>query len=101
MTPKEAWSAHKPSVEYFKVFGCICYAHVPDETRTKLDNKNMKYIFLGVSEESKAYRVYNPATKRIIVSRDVQFDEGKFWEWNSTTQPEILTDIEETETPGE
>ena len=30
----------------------------------------------GVSDESKAYRLYDPATKKIIVSRDVIFEEG-------------------------
>ena len=34
-------------------------------------------MLLGVSEESKAYRLYDPATKRIVVSRDVVFEEEK------------------------
>nr|XP_034931745.1 uncharacterized protein LOC118062152 [Populus alba] len=38
MTPEEAWSGQKPSVDHFKVFGCIAYAHVPDEKRKKLDD---------------------------------------------------------------
>ncbi|CAL8086915.1 unnamed protein product [Prunus armeniaca] len=95
MTPEEARSTHKPSVGYFKVFRCIGYAHIPDETRTKLDDKSMKCIFLGVSEESKAFRLYNPVTKKIIVSRDVQFDESKTWDWSSTNQPKSLTYFEE------
>ena len=36
----EAWSGIKPSVSHFKIFGCICYAHVPAEKRTKLDEKS-------------------------------------------------------------
>ena len=32
-------------------------------------------LLVGYSEISKAYRVYIPARKRIIVSRDIQFDE--------------------------
>ena len=36
-TPAEAWSEIKPSVSNFIIFGCICYAHVPAEKRTKLD----------------------------------------------------------------
>lgn len=55
----------------------------------------MKCIFLGVSEESKAFRLYNPVTKKIIVSCYVQFDESKTWDWSSTNQPESLTDFEE------
>nr|GEW75859.1 hypothetical protein [Tanacetum cinerariifolium] len=33
MTPEEAWSGIKPSVEHFKVFGCIGHVHIPDVKR--------------------------------------------------------------------
>ena len=36
---------------------------------------------MGVSEESKAYRLYNPISKRVITSRDVIFAENENWEW--------------------
>ena len=71
MTPKEAWSGHKPVVDHFRIFGCIAYAHVPYQKRTKLNDKGEKCIFLGVSETSKAYRLFNPLTKKIVISRDV------------------------------
>lgn len=74
MTPEEAWSGRKPSVDHFKVFGCIAYAHIPDEKRKKLDDKGAKCIFLGVSEHSKAYKLFNPTTEKVITSRDVVFD---------------------------
>ena len=54
---------------------CIAYAHIPDEKRRKLDNKGEKCIFLGVSDKSKAYKLYNPSTMKIVISRDVVFDE--------------------------
>ena len=75
MTPKEAWSGRKPVVDHFKIFGCIAYAHIPDEKRKKLDDNGEKYVFLGVSEVSKAYKLFNPLTKKIVTSRDVVFDE--------------------------
>eukprot|EP01018_Ginkgo_biloba_P020396 Gb_28242 [translate_table: standard] len=28
ITPKEAWSGHKPSVTHFRVFGCVAYVHI-------------------------------------------------------------------------
>ncbi|RVW73907.1 Retrovirus-related Pol polyprotein from transposon RE2 [Vitis vinifera] len=46
MTPEEAWSGRKPAVDYFRIFGCIAYAHILDEKRRKLDNKREKCIFL-------------------------------------------------------
>ena len=28
-TPFEAWYGFKPSLTFLKVFGCVCFAHVP------------------------------------------------------------------------
>ena len=75
-TPEEAWSGHKPSVYYFRVFGCISHIHVPDNTRLKLA-KSFKCILLGVCEESKAYSLFDPLSNKIIVSRDVVFEEDQ------------------------
>lgn len=71
--PKEAWSGSKPSVEHFRVFGCLAHVHVPDNKRIKLDDKSMKCILLGVNKESKAYRLFDPVSKKIVISRDVIF----------------------------
>ena len=81
-TPEEAWSGVKPSVEHFRVFGCISHVHVPDSKRTKLDDKSLRCVLLGVSEESKGYRLYDPISQRIITSRDVVFKEDKNWDWD-------------------
>ena len=37
--PQEAWTGMNHSVSHLKVFGCVAYAHVPDELRKKLDKK--------------------------------------------------------------
>jgi hypothetical protein len=71
MTPEEAWSGVKPDVDYFRVFGCIGHVHVLDSKRKKLDDKSFQCVLLGMSEEFKAYRLYDPASKKIVVSRDV------------------------------
>ena len=41
-SPFEAWTGKKPDISYFRVFGCVAYAHVPDDLRKKLDNKSEK-----------------------------------------------------------
>lgn len=79
MTPQEAWSGLKPGVGHLKVLGCIAYAHVPDQRRRKLDQKSEKTVFVGYSENTKAYKLYNPVTKKVIISKDVIFDEAKAW----------------------
>ena len=75
MTPLQAFSGKKPSATHFRVFGCDYFVHVPNANRTKWDAKSEKGIFLGYSEEAKGYRLYNPATKKISVSRDVVLSE--------------------------
>ncbi|GAU38467.1 hypothetical protein TSUD_151900 [Trifolium subterraneum] len=89
ITPEEAWSGIKPSVHHFRVFGCLAYAHIPDNQRKKLNNKNIKCVLLGLSDESKAYKLYDPLERRIIVSRDVVFDESKGWEYDQKNKEEV------------
>lgn len=81
-------------MKHFRVFGCISHAHIPDTRRTKLDNKSFVCILLGVSEESKVYRLYNPISKRIAISRDVIFEEKKQWNWDKSFEKQILVDLE-------
>lgn len=75
MTPEEAWGGRKSVVDYFPIFGCIGYAHILHQKKKKLDEKAEKCIFLGLSDVSKAYKLFNPLTKNIVTSRDVTFDE--------------------------
>ena len=70
---------------------------MPDEKRKKLDDRGVKCVFLGVSAESKAYRLYNPVTKQIIISRDVVFDEENVWDWNDEETPQIPVNFDNEE----
>jgi transposase InsO family protein len=81
VTPEEAWSGHKPSVTHLRVFGCVAYAKIPDARRTKLDDKSEKCIFVGYGDRRMGYKLYNPITKKVIMSRDVIFEEDKAWQW--------------------
>ncbi|GAU49517.1 hypothetical protein TSUD_300440 [Trifolium subterraneum] len=75
VTPEEAWSGTKPSVSHFKIFGCIGYVHIPEAQRKKLDPKGIKFVHLGVSEESKAYKLYDPLQKKIIITLEETISE--------------------------
>ena len=77
-TPFEAWNGSKPCIDHLRIFGSICYAHVPKDERKKLDVKTRKAILLGYGTETKGYRLYDVATHKVFYSRDVIFDEGKF-----------------------
>eukprot|EP01018_Ginkgo_biloba_P021586 Gb_39093 [translate_table: standard] len=53
------------------VFDSIAYAHIPKEKRSNLDDKRRKCIFIGYSEESKGYRLYDPKERKVIVRSEV------------------------------
>ncbi|MCO5582941.1 hypothetical protein L7F22_036844 [Adiantum nelumboides] len=91
ITPYESWYDRKPSVSYLRVFGCLAYAHFPQQLRGKLDDKAVKCIFVGYSSGSKGYRLYNPATNKIFESRDVIFAE-------TTAQPMVAFDVPHMQT---
>jgi hypothetical protein len=80
ITPEEAWSGHKLSVTHLRVFGCVAYAKISDARRTKLDDKSEKCIFVGYGDRRMGYKLYNPITKKVIMSRDVIFEEDKTWQ---------------------
>jgi hypothetical protein len=104
VTPEEAWSGHKPSVTHLRVFGCVAYAKILDARRTKLDDKSKKCIFIEYGDRRMGYKLYNPITKKVIMSKDVIFEEDKTWQWNDDqeTVKWISTDLileEEVEVP--
>ncbi|KAG8497315.1 hypothetical protein CXB51_008521 [Gossypium anomalum] len=70
------YTRHKPTVSHLKEFGYVCYTLIPTKKRTKLKRRSVPGIFVGYSSIKKGYRVFDPSTKRILVSKDVKFDEG-------------------------
>ena len=69
------FSNERPEVSHLKVFGCPVFIHIPKEKRSKLDPSRKKGLFVGYSEQSKAYRIYIPGYHQIELSKDVTFDE--------------------------
>jgi len=74
-TLEEVFTGKKPNISHFRIFGCPLYFHVPKEKRNKLEASGKKRIFVGYSENSKAYRIYVPGQRDVEVSHDVSFDE--------------------------
>ena len=63
-TPFEVRYGYKSSLNFLKVFGSVCFAHIPQVKRDKPDKKAISSIFMGYSSVSKAYKVYHPQTKK-------------------------------------
>ena len=59
----------------FHIFGSLTYSHVPSEKGTKLEPTAEKGIFLGYDETSKPFRIYLPSKRKVVVRRDVKFNE--------------------------
>lgn len=57
-----------------------------------MDAKSIVGIFVGYSETSKAYRVWDPKTRTMIISRDVRFDEHSIPESDESV-PELENEI--------
>ena len=85
-TPEEVFMGTSPYLIHLRIFGSVYYCHIHADTRKKLDSSGEKGLLVGYIETLKAYRVYIPARKRIIVSRDVQFDEDRAL-WRSMDLP--------------
>ncbi|KAG6409933.1 hypothetical protein SASPL_127975 [Salvia splendens] len=83
MTPQEAWNGRKPGIAHLRVFGSKAYAHVPDQTRSKLDDKSKPFIFIGYDSNTKGYKLYDPTSQKTMISRDVEFDEEGVWDFGS------------------
>jgi hypothetical protein len=81
-TPYEAYYDRKPGVDHLRVFGCVAHVKVVTPHLSKLTDKSKQMVFIGYDMNTKGYRVYDPATRRVVVTRDVVFEEEKKWEWS-------------------
>jgi len=76
-TSFERWTGKAPDVKYFKEFGCNVYTLDRTPNKGKLESRSKKGIFVGYSQESKAYRIWIPDERRVDVTRDVKFLEDE------------------------
>ena len=83
-TPYESFKKKRPNIEHLRVFGCVGYVKITRPHLRKLDDRSRAIVHLGTEPGSKAYRLLDPATRKIVVSRDVVFDEKQSWKWTET-----------------
>jgi hypothetical protein len=78
-----------------RVFVCPAYVHVDKSQRRKLDNRARKGVFVGYASGSPAWLLYNPATRRVVSSRNVVFGEVdvlSIWESNAKQRNDVEND---------
>lgn len=76
-TPMEMWTGKPADYSSLHSFGCPAYVMYNSQERTKLDPKSRKCLFLGYAEGIKGYRLWDPTTHKLIISRDVIFVENQ------------------------
>ncbi|CAN1244383.1 Retrovirus-related Pol polyprotein from transposon TNT 1-94 [Linum perenne] len=74
-TPYELVKHRTPKLSYFHPFGCKCYVLNTKDNLGKFDSRSCEAIFLGYSDRSKAYRIFNLKTKKVEESVHIIFDE--------------------------
>jgi hypothetical protein len=88
-TPEEVFSRIKPEVGHLRIFRCLVYIHVPKEKRTNMEPSGKNGVFVGYSENSKAYKIYVPGQRQIEVNRDVTFHEETAFKKSRELQQEL------------
>ncbi|KAL2235247.1 UNVERIFIED_CONTAM: Retrovirus-related Pol polyprotein from transposon TNT 1-94 [Sesamum indicum] len=81
-TPSELWKGRKPSLKYFRVWGCLAKVLIPKHKRKKLGPKTVNAVFLGYVETSYALRflVIKSEILGIEVNTIVEFRDAVFLE---------------------
>ncbi|GJS46586.1 retrovirus-related pol polyprotein from transposon TNT 1-94 [Tanacetum coccineum] len=74
-TPYELLHGRKPNVEYFHVFGSLCYPTNDRDDLGKIKPKADIGIFIRYSKTLRGFRIYNWRTKKIMETIHVKFDE--------------------------
>ena len=75
VTPFEAWYGSNPSVSFLWTFGYIGHVRKTKLVLTKMEDRSTPMVLLDYEEGIKAYRLYDPRGGKVVVSRDVVFDE--------------------------
>ncbi|XP_074264300.1 uncharacterized protein LOC141586560 [Silene latifolia] len=78
-TPYELLLGSVPSYyDHLKVIGCQCFALIPSKQRDKFQSKGRRCVFIGYPHGQKAYKLFDLDTQKILISRDVEFQEHVF-----------------------
>ncbi|GJW84706.1 retrovirus-related pol polyprotein from transposon TNT 1-94 [Tanacetum coccineum] len=73
--PYELIKGRKPNVQYFHVFGSLCYPTTDRDDLGKIKPKADIGIFVGYFELSSGFHIYNRRTRKVIETIHVKFDE--------------------------
>lgn len=93
--PYTVWKGKKPTLIYMNTFGAKLYYKEKGSKKGKFDANSEVGIFMGYDDKSKAYRIHDPKTKKIIIARDVNFMKASAF--NNQYEEILESDNEEKE----
>lgn len=80
-TPYEVLKGRKPNLSHLRVFGYTGHVKLPANHLKKLDFRSAPMVHLGIETGTKGYRMYDVKGRRLVISRDVTFEESRPWNW--------------------
>ncbi|XP_019255056.1 PREDICTED: uncharacterized protein LOC109233632 [Nicotiana attenuata] len=99
-SPFEIRYDSKPNYSHLRSFGCLGYPTTLKSHKDKFEPRSTPHVFIGYPFGTKGYKVLDLATKRIHVSRDVQFYENIFpFATNSEPSPSSFPSSFSNSTP--
>ncbi|CAI7884654.1 unnamed protein product [Closterium sp. NIES-53] len=96
--PYERWLGKKPSIDMLRVWGCMGLVMVPKEQRHKLEVAAVWAVHLGMAPDSKGWLMWDPKSKKTLVSHDVKFLEDVMYkDWQQQQRVQIGLRLQEME----
>uniref|UniRef100_A0A2N9G3P5 Integrase catalytic domain-containing protein n=1 Tax=Fagus sylvatica TaxID=28930 RepID=A0A2N9G3P5_FAGSY len=83
-----------PDYSSLRVFGCVCFVSLPSHERNKLEPRSRLCCFLGYGISQKGFRCYDPISRRLRISRHVEF-----WEHQTFSSRQHFPFISSSMTP--
>ena len=97
ISPNDVWNCEKFDLSRLKILGCVVHVHVPKKKRKKLDKNSKKCVLVGYTNNN-AYRTYCPPERKLIISRDVVFEENKPY-YSKKNQSNLHLPFDDTDLP--
>ncbi|CAI7772250.1 unnamed protein product [Closterium sp. NIES-53] len=100
--PCVEWIGRKPKVDMLRVFRCMCMALVPKHHRhNKLGAKAIWAVHFGMAQKCKGWLLWDPFTKRSLVSKDCKFMENLMYkDWKAENEAKIGLRFGEVKSSG-
>ena len=97
-SPYELWFGVKPALAMVRTWGSMVCSLLPEPTRDgKLSPRGRMFVLLGVDDRSKAWRVMDPYTRQVQISRNVRFTESVMWKTWQAANPDTELEVSRLE----